>query len=359
MPVPTGGGFVGPGPSDAGSSDAWASRDGASGEGASGDRASGDGAEATAVALARELGFGADTVEVLPGGNQNHVVRLRTSVSDVVVRLARDTDRLTMDPFEVEQWCARAAAAAGIATPAALARSRVGGHSVIVHEFVPGTPATADDLAAWAAIGRVAGVLAGIDLTDAPGGLFSRFGRNLEAAWQAHLDYNLVSLSADDQLLELGVYTPEQRGSLRRLITGLRRHRLAHGLVHGDLSTRNLIADPSGGYVVLDWGSASAGPTPWTDLELIRRWHVSGDPVSVVSADAWRAVQRGAGSVAAGSRTGMAGAETETLLDELQILHVLDVVRWAIDNKPERIAELVQQARHALARVLTPTAPDR
>jgi aminoglycoside phosphotransferase (APT) family kinase protein len=189
--------------------------------------------------------------------------------------------------------------------------------------------------------------------------LFSRFGRNLEAAWQAHLDYNLASLSADDQLLELGVYTPEQGGSLRRLITGLRRHRLAHGLVHGDLSTRNLIADPSGGYVVLDWGSASAGPTPWTDLELIRRWHVSGDPVSVVSADAWRAVQRGADSVAAGSRTGMAGAETETLLDELQILHVLDVVRWAIDNKPERIAELVQQARHALARVLTPTDPDR
>ncbi len=129
--------------------------------------------------------------------------------------------------------------------------------------------------------------------------------------------------------------------------------------MHGDLSTRNLIADPLGGYVVLDWGSASAGPTPWTDLELIRRWHVTGDPVSVVSADAWRAVLRGVDSVAAGSGAATTDAETERLLDELQILHVLDVIRWAIDNKPERIGEFVQQARGALARVLTPAAGDR
>ena len=339
--------------------------DGLSGHAAAGDKTAGDktaddvAAGNVAVALARELGFGADTVEVLPGGNQNHVVRLRTAASDVVVRWARDTDRLTMDPFDVEQWCARAATAVGITTPATVARAHVGGHSVIVQELVPGSPAAADDLAAWAAIGRVAGALSQVDLTDAPDGLFSRFGRDLDGAWHAHLDYNLASLTADDQLLELGVYSPEQGPSLRGLISGLRRHRLGHGLVHGDLSTRNLIADPLGGYVVLDWGSASAGPTPWTDLELIRRWHVTGDPVSVVSADAWRAVLRGVDSLSAGSGATTTDSETERLLDELQILHVLDVIRWAIDNKPERIGEFVQQARGALARVLTPAAGDR
>ena len=51
-----------------GASGNGASGNGASGNGTSGAGASGDGAGATAVALARELGFGADTVEVLPGG---------------------------------------------------------------------------------------------------------------------------------------------------------------------------------------------------------------------------------------------------------------------------------------------------
>ena len=55
--------------------------DGPVGHAAAGDKTAGDktagGAAAgdLAVALARELGFGADTVDVLPGGNQNHVVR--------------------------------------------------------------------------------------------------------------------------------------------------------------------------------------------------------------------------------------------------------------------------------------------
>jgi hypothetical protein len=119
------------------------------------------------VALADELGFGADTIEVLAGGNQNHAVRLRTRSSDVVLRFARDTNRLTMDAFDVEQWCSRAAAEAGIATPATLARAQVRGHSVIVQEFVPGAPA----------------------------GLFSRFGRDLDAAWIQHIDYNLEALT--------------------------------------------------------------------------------------------------------------------------------------------------------------------
>lgn len=297
-----------------------------------------------AVALGRRLGFGADAVDVLPGGNQNHVVRLRTAVSDVVVRWAQDTDRLTRDPFDVEEWCSRAAAAVGIATPATLARAEVGAHSVIVQAYVPGSPAAADDLGAWRAIGRIAAALAEIDAADAPDGLFSRFGRDLDAAWRAHLDYNLAALTADDQLLALGAYTVDQQERLRRLVDGLRRHRLTQGLSHGDLSTRNVVVDPDGAYVVLDWGSAAAGPTPWTDLELIRRWHVTADPVSVVSPDAWRAVLDGAGWSAR-------AAELEALLDELQILHVLDVIRWAIDNKPERIDELVAQAQAALARV--------
>ena len=129
------------------------------------------------------------------------------------------------------------------------------------------------------------------------------------------------------------------------MITDLRARPLPQGLCHGDLSTRNLIAAAGGGYVVLDWGSAAVGPVPWTDLELIQRWHAGADTVSAVSAAAWQAVLHGAG---------VAGPSVDGLIGELQILHVLDVTRWALDQKPERVPEFVQQARAAIVRILPP-----
>ena len=184
-----------------------------------------------------------------------------------------------MDPFDVEQWCARAATAVGVAAQATVARAHVGGHSVIVQEFVPGRPAAADDL------GGVGG--------HRPGRRRAGWGRPHRRPGRSLLPVRprprrrlarpprLQPGQSDGRRPAAGAgrLQPGAVGpSLRRLISGLRRHRLGHGFVHGDLSTRNLIADPVGSYVVLDWGSASAGPTPWTDLELIRRWHVTGGP---------------------------------------------------------------------------------
>lgn len=295
-----------------------------------------------AVELAIRLGFGVETVDVLPGGNQNHVVRVRGPVTDVVVRFARDPAGLTSDPFDIEQWCSGAAAAAGVTTPRTLARQRCDGFSVIVQEFVPGEPARADDLHAWEAIGRIATKLAEVDTRHAPDELFSRFGRDLRSAWVQHLDYNLDALATDDPLRDLGVYAAGHRTALIEMLRRLRARPLDQGLSHGDLSTRNLLA-VAGGYAVLDWGSAGAGPVPWTDLEQIYRWHVTADPVTQVSEDAWLAVLSGAG---------LSGPGVPALIDELQILHVLDVVRWARDRRPDRLPGLVREARSVISRVL-------
>ena len=82
---------------------------------------------------------------------------------------------------------------------------------------------------------------------------------------------------------------------------------------------------------------------PWTDLELIHRWHVTGDPVSEVSVGAWQAVLSGA---EVSERT------ADELIPELQILHVLDVIRWSLDRRPDRLQEFVLQAREAIPRIL-------
>ncbi len=57
-------------------------------------------------------------------------------------------------------------------------------------------------------------------------------------------------------------------------------------------------------------------------------------------------------AVALGRELGFGADAVEVLIDELQILHGLDVIRWALDHEPERIGEFVRQSRGALARVL-------
>ncbi|MFP3393791.1 phosphotransferase, partial [Brevibacillus sp. SIMBA_076] len=90
---------------------------------------------------------------------------------------------------------------------------------------------------------------------DAPGALFSRFGRDLPAAWEEHLSYNVSALADDDALIALGVYAPGQLGRLRGILRSLRDVPFSFGLCHGDLAPRNLI-EREGGEVLIDWGAA-------------------------------------------------------------------------------------------------------
>jgi hypothetical protein len=68
---------------------------------------------------------------------------------------------------------------------------------------------------------------------------------------------------------------PQLRAVLRRL------HTLepAFGLAHGDLAPRNLLFPYAGAPVLIDWGSASAGPIPYGDLlPVYEGHHASGEP---------------------------------------------------------------------------------
>lgn len=285
-----------------------------------------------ATEIARVLGIPVTQTHVLAGGNQNHVVRIRGAEHDAVVRFARDVER-NGDPFDAEAWCLLAAAAVGVPTSTLLARGWLDDTSYLVTEYIPGQMAAPADLEAWRAIGRCAASLASVDLSEAPDALFSRFGRDPAAAWRAHLVYNRASLTSDDPLLALGVYSAGRRARLRRMLAALGRRRLGQGLVHGDLSTRNVVAGDD--YAIIDWGAAEVGPAPWGDLARINRWRLLADADSPVTDAAWSAVLDGAG---------VHPAATRRIVDELTVLHALDVVRWAIDRRPDRLDELAAES---------------
>lgn len=68
----------------------------------------------------------------------------------------------------------------------------------------------------WRWLGRYTTIVSTVPLYEAPQEVFSRFGRDLPLAWQAHLNYNLHALSEADPLIAEGIYQPASSAACAR-----------------------------------------------------------------------------------------------------------------------------------------------
>jgi Ser/Thr protein kinase RdoA (MazF antagonist) len=269
-------------------------------------------------------------------GVVNHVFVVGADPDRYVVRFPRDAAR--EDEFEVEEWCIRRATAAGIPSAECVARGALEGVPYLVQLFAPGVTGElrrSDDL--WRTLGAYAQEISRFDLTDAPAGLFSRFGRNLPEAWARHLEYNRSALTPDDPLIDLGVYSVAELPRLRGMIDELAEARLACGLSHGDLALRNLLVDDGQAPVLIDWGAASTGPVPHTALlNLLRNYEEQDNPRMVEIA-------------AFAEGYGILLDEVMPQVRAMQLLAAIDLVRWARDRRPDQLAATVAAARRRLS----------
>ena len=295
------------------------------------------------AALARRIavahGLPAQPMAELTGrGSVNHVFVAGRPGERWVIRFAVDPQRA--DEFATETWCLRQAAAAGIPSPTAVADGVLDGVRYGIQSFVEhvgGDAAPVRDL--WETLGRSARRINELPLgADAPAGLFSRFGRDLAAAWRAHLGYHLAELTHEDRLLALGVYPLAEQQRLREVVLALAETPVTFGLSHGDLAARNVLVRRDGALVLLDWGSASCGPVPYTDLLTLHRHHDQDDDPSATDLDAF------------GRGYGFHPGEFEPTLAAIRRLSALDLVRWAAERRPDRLPEVVDRARNELAR---------
>ena len=246
--------------------------------------------------------------------------------------------------FEAEAWCSAAARGVGLVTPRILFWGVEEGASYSVQEAVEGDSGERhrdDDL--WRFLGESARKIASIDLRCAPEILFSRFGRDLSAAWRSHLFYNLDQLTLADPLIVLGAYGADELKVLRAMVSSISRQSFDQGLLHGDLALRNVLLPTVGEPVLIDWGSARTGPVPSTDLiNLLRNRDDQQNPTDV-EIDAFAS---GFGS----------GPELIQGVRDLRVLHCLDVARWALDHAPERVEIAIADIRNAVAQRSTGTA---
>ena len=191
----------------------------------------------------------------------------------------------------------------------------------------------------WQVLGRYARKIHEFPITDhAPDSLFTRFGRDMPAAWRAHLAYHLAALTRADRLIALGVYPAEDQPRLRQLMLRLVDTPMRFGLSHGDLAARNVLVRPDRELVLIDWGSAACGPVPYTDLlTLLRDHEQNSDP----STDELVAFADG---------HGLDLVALMPTLDAIRKLTALDLVRWALDRRPDLLPGLVDRARDELVR---------
>jgi aminoglycoside phosphotransferase (APT) family kinase protein len=287
---------------------------------------------------------------VLLPGVDAHVVRIWGDGVDVVVRTPRDL--AGPDTYPAERWAAEHAARHGVPTPPVLVCEPEFGEAPLM--IVEHVTSIASDRDPWHDLGRLAAALAEVPLDPAtagvseggdsrvPDALLTRFGRDLPEAWRRHLRYGLDSLVPGDRLLDLGVYGEQQRGPLRAALEQLAVESAGwrHGLVHGDLAPRNLVPCGADDPVLIDWGSARTGPVPWLELDRVHRWSVVDELVTV---DELR-------RFADGLEVDL--DDSLPTLRRLALLHHLDLVRWALEHRPDRLAREVEEARRAIARCL-------
>jgi aminoglycoside phosphotransferase (APT) family kinase protein len=116
-------------------------------------------------------------------GVVNEVNIVGSGTDRYVIRIPRGRGRA--EEFAVEAWCAERAREHAVPTADVVGVGVVNAVAYSVQRFVAGASGeTVRSAEVWRTLGRYARIINAIPLDDAPDALFSRFGRDLPAAWQ-------------------------------------------------------------------------------------------------------------------------------------------------------------------------------
>ena len=276
-----------------------------------------DSDEAMARAIAAQHWGACDAVRLLGEGSNNVVFLAEGGGETIAIKISKPHREWgAIAEFRKEKWCAEAARAAGVRTPRVLEFGSFEGRSFALQEFAEGTaPSGTRALSTWRALGEAA---RRINAISVPGwGVTVNSDCVFSESWQAHLNYNIRSLTADDALLARGVLDAASSWRLRVVL-------------------ENVLVDDGDTPWLIDWGSAAVHVVPHYDInEILHGSKPAPDVLSVFLGG-----------------YGLSHAEYEAMRPDLRALWALrqvDTLRWAIDRKPTMIAEMTGRAKAAVA----------
>lgn len=155
------------------------------------------------------------------------------------------------------------------------------------------------------------------------------------SSWHDFVNYNITSLTADDQMTHKGIISVEESRRLKSLFERLREKNFNFGLIHHDLSLKNTRVSDDGNVYLIDWGSAQVNVVPHMDIAEILHSSLSETSEEFgLFLDGY----------------GMTLNSYQHIKDEIKQLDLLrrtDKVRWAIDKRPDLLEQKVKGFREA------------
>lgn len=290
---------------------------------------------------------------ILNKGTVNTIFLVRTQNDQVIARL--NSQRGYELNYRKETWCLEQAKRVGIPGPSVMTLGEIDGVSYMLQSFIPGEnceDCIVDNLYIWHKLGSYLKSISSIqtegfgeNLSDAHSGVFSSpLHDGFDGSWKGYLNYNINSLTADDYLLQIGVMSASKSEIIRQSFERLNSIQFKFGLCHGDISLKNAIISPDMRVYLLDWGSAGANITPFSDIIQVLHSNFKTDHPS---SQEFRAFISGFGISTAEF------SDMEPLFNSLLLLRTFDKVRWAIDQSPDKIKDFTNDARMIVQRTIS------
>lgn len=268
--------------------------------------------------------------EITEFGSVSRVFSVECNGQEFVIKLNTDSEKFV--EFQKEEWCLKSASKLGIPSPEVWATGNMDEYAYLVLEKIPGKNgtlcSTEEKINIWKSLGRFAKTYQSIEKIPLPAYQETVF----HASWNSYLAYNIAELNPSDPLLIQSVLSHQEHRQAREILISIE-HSFQLGLIHRDLSLRNVIFNETGHYL-LDWGTAEIGVVPHSEIGAALMQEEITD-------EEFASFLQGMGI------DGQHYSKIEKEIRVLNLLDSLDRYRWALDHAVEHIGGYGKKVQRA------------
>lgn len=268
-------------------------------------------------------------------GSVNQVFEIKGSFGEYILRLNKAPEKRI--EYRKEKWCLEQVLALSIPSPIVLSIGSLEDTQFMIQQRIAGlngqlcSPDQKERI--WKKLGTYAARYQQIQCIEEQEVASSEY----HESWKARLTYNLDQLNEQDSLLYKGVLNKKEQQKAKDALAKLKGLDLKSGLVHGDLSPRNVIWADDAVYL-LDWGCAGINVVPHNEIGIVLMSQEANGREFALFLE-------GMGISPATYR------KIEREIHLLNLLHRLDKYRWAEDHTVENITDYQQEVRNTLTMI--------
>ena len=268
-------------------------------------------------------------------GSVNSVFDIKGNKGEYILRLNDSEKEIE---YKKEKWCLDEVLKLGIPSPKVIKMGFQDNISFMILEKISGNNGSfcqeEEKEIIWKKLGTYASKYHDIQRIKDKEVEENEFHKN----WKARLEYNMLELNENDGLLKNKVINKEEQEKIKEALSNLRNKEFKVGLVHGDLSPRNVIWSSDDVYL-LDWGTSEINVVPHVEIGILLM-------SKEASEKEFKLFINGLGLSVLDYK------KIEKEIRILNLLHRLDKYRWAEEYDVENIKDYEIKIRETFNKIL-------